>query len=152
MVILPSPFCVDMFTWLLCCCHCDQFLLWYEVAVKICQRAAGGTSLSCLQVRGVFSSKHVKFCFLAFSFFNRCLEISIRPQDVFGMLLMCWHISFYAIFVFKQINRATYWMNGCSVTNKAFKATAGSFFVICSQFTDFYFIFFFCMLLLMEGA
>lgn len=73
-----------MFTWLLSCCRCDQFLLWYEVAVKICQRASAGTALSCPWARGVFSSKHVRFFFFFFRY--RCLEISFRLQDVFGML------------------------------------------------------------------
>ena len=47
-VILPSSFCVEMFTRPLSCCRCDQFLLWYEVTVKICQCLSAKTALSCL--------------------------------------------------------------------------------------------------------
>lgn len=51
MVILPSSFCVDMFTRPLACCRCDQFLLWYEVTVKICQCLSVKTALSCLRAK-----------------------------------------------------------------------------------------------------
>lgn len=47
-LILPSSFCFEMFTRPLACCRCDQFLLLYEVTVKICLFLSVKTALSCL--------------------------------------------------------------------------------------------------------
>lgn len=89
------------------CCRCDQFLLWYEVAVKICQRTSAGTALSCRRARGVFSSKthHMIVIFFVFLFFfYACLEISFRPQDVFGLL---WCVGIFLFMSSSWLNTLT---------------------------------------------
>ena len=106
-VILPSSFCVEMFTRPLSCCRCDQLLLWYEVTVKICQCLSAKTALSCLCAKNTAPSK----CVTLFSF-CRCLKISFRNRDAFGTLWCVGIFLCHVIFMVKHIYKSTQLLSG----------------------------------------
>ena len=66
------------------------------------------------------------------SLFCCCLEISFRPQDVFGALWCVGTFLFHVIVVVKHIYKSTpllFWMNSWSVKNKSNQSSSSSFFV-----------------------